>query len=164
MTPSELFQVIATIISLLGIGYSIGVWHERQRKRRQTLIDALKTVRAGLTSIRLTDVKATSQTVKRGTQITLEYVIESKLEAPLEVWLGANLNRNGGQSLYDTSQDKNITLEPGQCSYTRSLTVVPNASPGKYNLSVEVWLGTRADAKNSVVLAHRRSAMEIVVQ
>ncbi len=118
------------------------------------MTEALSKVQDALSSIRLVDLQVEPQVVGRGSKLTLIYAIESELDVPLEVWLGANLRNSSGAMIYDSGEDKVVTLEPGRHIHTRYLTVGALATPGTYDLLVEVWFGKRSDPDRSIAVTH----------
>jgi hypothetical protein len=151
----------ATILSLLAMGCSAGIWYQRRRQADQGVLAALTTVKKALASIDFQELTVSPQQGTIGSEIILQYTIESRLHVPIEVWLGADIPLGSNSWFYDISQDKTVTLEPGRHTYTRSLTLATHLPIADWTLSAGIWFGKRSTPEQSVRLAVRTAALKV---
>jgi hypothetical protein len=161
MSVVEAFGAGATILSLLAMGCSAGVWFQRRRRIDQGVIAALTAVRNALGSIAFQELKVSPLKAAIDSEIVLQYVVENRLRVPVEVWLGADIPLGSNSWFYDISQDKTVALEPGRHVYTRSLTLTAPLPLGDWTLSAGIWFGKRSTPEQSLRLAVR--TMDITV-
>jgi hypothetical protein len=95
-----------------------------------------------------------------GSDLQLDYIVESRLRVEVDVWLGADILTQPDTYHYDALQDKGAVLLPGRHTYTRYLTT-PMLS-GRYWLNVGVWFGQKSDPKQSIALAQRSIEINIL--
>ena len=155
MRTSEGLQVLATVISLLVLGFGLGSAHGNRRRSRRTLQWTLESVRQALSKIEVSSIRVTPKTAFLGTQVVIDFEITSKLSAPLEVWLGADIQYAPDQYFYDVTQDKVVSVEPGVHTYSRYLTLAAPLSAGSWIINAGVWFGKKSDPDHSIRLILR---------
>ncbi|HUP62644.1 MAG TPA: hypothetical protein VNA69_19740 [Thermoanaerobaculia bacterium] len=157
MTPTETVGLIASLIAIFEVGYLAGKW-QTNRQRHATLDEAVATrIRQTLGALEIRRLTSDSQEASPGQTIRIFYDVFSKAAFPYQVWLGASIVDATGIEHFDQSEDKEITLEPGQTTHSRYLTVSGDALAGSYSLYGAIWLGARATPVNSIRLARLES-------
>jgi len=89
--------------------------------------------------------------ISRGDLLSLGYHATNPLAFELSVWLGSSLERNG-QYFYHTDEDAQVSLQPGQHTYKRFLTISQDWPAANYNLEGQIWYGFRSDPSRSIAL------------
>jgi len=159
----DTIEIVASLTSLLAMGYAVGVWHERQRRSRHSLTLALRRVSDALAAIHFHAYEVSPNPAPLGCQLALTYTIENELRSPLEVWLGADIEHGSPVAwFYDITQDKVVTLERGRRVYSRYLTIGSPLSPGRYRLNGGLWFGPKSLPERSVRLAQRSLEIEVL--
>lgn len=152
MTNVEAIGLVASLISIFGIGYGAGVSHANKRRKASEDELVANRIRQVLGAVRIKKVECGSKELFTGQSIPMSLVITSEIACPIEVWIGASLVDQSDGEYYDTSQDKRVTLEPGTKPYDRSLTIPANVASGEYYLYCAVWLGQVANPERSYKL------------
>jgi len=161
MSVADGVQVVGTVVSLIGVGFAMGTAYAARRHSHRSLQSALERVNSALSNIEVNSIRVTPAIARLGTQVVIDFDITSKLSAPLEVWLGADIPYGSDQYFYDATQDKVIALEPGENTYSRYLTLAAPLRSGLWMINAGVWVGKKSDPDHSIRLVLRR--VEITV-
>jgi hypothetical protein len=141
-------------------------WCNAERERLEGEVNKWKRLSESATRfvcVNIISLKVDEKTVSRGKRLTIRYEIVSSEDVSDNIWLGASFpDPKRGRPVYDTSQDKLISLFKGRHEYDRDLTMPPDVSLGNHMLRANVWHGVVGDSTHSVAIANG-GAVEIVV-
>jgi hypothetical protein len=155
MTVPNGVAVVASAVSLVVVGFTMGSAYAKRGYGRRSLQSALDRVRAALSSIHLDAVLLTPAKPRLGDQVRINFQITSKLPVPVEVWLGADIPYGPDKYFYDVAQDKEVSIQPGQHIYSRYLTLAFPLTAGPWFMNAGVWVGKRSDPELSLRLMLR---------
>jgi hypothetical protein len=116
----------------------MGAAYARRRRASPSVRWVLESVTQALARIEVNSVRVTPTTARLGTQILIDFDITSKLSAPLEVWLGADIPYASDQYFYDVTRDKVVSVALGRQSYSRYLTLAPPLTSGSWVINAAV--------------------------
>jgi hypothetical protein len=162
MNLADGVQVVGTVVSLVGVGFALGTAYAARRRSHRSLQSALERVRSALSNIEVNSIRVAPAMARLGAQVVIDFEMTSKLSAPLEVWLGADIVYGPDQYFYDVTQDKVVALEPGQRIYSRYLTLAAPLTSGSWTINAGVWVGKKSDPDHSIRLVLR--SVEIAVR
>jgi hypothetical protein len=94
--------------------------------------------------------------------VAIEFDVNSRLPTSLEVWLGADIEYAPNKFFFDTGQDKVVSIEPGQRTYTRYLTLAPPLTTGSWNLNTGIWIGAKSDPDHSIRLVWKPVPLSVI--
>jgi hypothetical protein len=87
----------------------------------------------------LLKLDCSAETAIPGQTITLEYAIQSRLDHPVLVVLGATLVAANRDEYFDEATDRHVNLTPGEATYRRRFQVPPDTPEGSYRLTGAAW-------------------------
>jgi len=107
--------------------------------------------REGMPWVELADVSVPRTRLCPGERIEIQYVVYNNLSNPLDLWIGASLEKEK-RRFYNIDEDRMIIAPPGKSTHLRSLTLPDLLEAGSYRLSASLWMGPRSNIKKSLAL------------
>jgi hypothetical protein len=145
-------------------GFLLAVAH---RRRRQSAIRAgmsAPPVRANGSNsaprIRLRAVDVYPHSLRSPDRLIITSRIVNEDASDVRIWIGTSLNGKW----WNTTEDVEATLVPGDNTIVRGLTVAPDWSPGTWKLSVQAWKGPKSWPEKSIHLTALDPAAEITIE
>lgn len=163
MTSTEIIGTVASLLTVLGIGYSIGRWHEARRRRAGLAEQALAVLRSSLQGVRIVEITVSCAEVRPSGSLGVAVKVTNAADCEVPVWLGASLVDANGREYFQVDQDKSVILSNGTDVYRRDLTVPGETPPGEYTLVAAVWIGKRGHGRASLQLARISSPQRVRV-
>jgi hypothetical protein len=109
--------------------------------------------------VALLDASVEPKSAPRGKTLKITYVIESSEAIPQKIWLGASFkDKKSGRIVYNTKEDKPVSLTKGKNTYVREFTLPTDAPLGEQLLNTNVWRGVVGDSSKSQIVASRPPA------
>jgi hypothetical protein len=141
--------------------------HEKDEKINEATkqMESLKTAQSNLhfVYVNVVSLSVDDRAVPRGKALKIRYLIDSSEDVSDNIWLGASFwDGPRKKSIYNTSQDKRISLSKGRFEYDRDLTIPTDVSPGIHKLSANVWRGVVGNSEKSVNIA-KGGPVEVVI-
>jgi hypothetical protein len=105
-------------------------------------------------SINIISLKVDEKALSRGKTMRIRYEVFCSADVSGDIWLGASLLYKNGKSVWNTRQDKPVSLLRGTREYDRDLTIPNDAPLGGHMLLANVWQGPLSDGKQSSPLTN----------
>jgi hypothetical protein len=106
--------------------------------------------------VTLVDASVEPKVASAGKTLKITYVIESSEAVPEKIWLGASFrDKKSGRVVYNTKEDKSISLAKGKNTHVRDFTIPRDAPVGEQLLDTNVWRGVVGDSSKSQIVASR---------
>ncbi len=103
-----------------------------------------------LDSVQIHDMFFETYLTEHTETLFITLTLTNRTQKRFDLWLGASIVSGDWKEYSNAKQNKTIIVEPGECKYTRELSLPNNIPTGEHQLGCVIWAGERSKPDKSI--------------